>query len=193
MIRDLFWEPLEGRGFEHVKIDFATDRAAADGVILFASDDSQFRFQYQIECDANWRVRRVACSVETPSQARLTLTTDGDGNWFDDRNFRLERLNGCVDIDISATPFTNTIPIKRLRLGPGRSADVAVAYLKVPEMRLEPGKQRYTCLRVLNGGSVHRFEHLSNHFAADLEIDSDGLVLDYPQMFQRVWPRQVRR
>jgi hypothetical protein len=36
-------------------------------------------------------------------------------------------------------------------------------------------------------GALYRYESLSSGFAADLVVDCDGLVVDCPGMFQRVW------
>ena len=35
----------------------------------------------------------------------------------------------------------------------------------------------------------YRFEVLPRGFAAELLVDADGLVIDYPQLFRRVWSR----
>ena len=37
-------------------------------------------------------------------------------------------LVGCKYVDISETPFTNTLVIRRLGLTPGESADISVPY-----------------------------------------------------------------
>jgi len=95
-------------------------------------------------------------------------------------------LEGCLDVDISATPFTNTLPIRRLQLQLGESAEIQVVYLAVPEMQINCEPQRYTCLEVNPAGGVYKFESLTSVFVAKLPVDADGLVLDYPQLFARV-------
>ena len=35
-------------------------------------------------------------------------------------------------------------------------------------------------------GGLYRFESLSSGFRADIPVDGDGLVLDYPGVFRRV-------
>jgi hypothetical protein len=37
-------------------------------------------------------------------------------------------------------------------------------------------------------GSLYRFLNLDGGFTADLQVDPDGLVLDYPGLFRRVHP-----
>ena len=53
-------------------------------------------------------------------------------------------------------------------------------------MRAVP--QRYTCLEVSPDGGRHHYEALSRGFTAELPVDRDGLVIDYPAAFRRVWP-----
>ena len=96
-------------------------------------------------------------------------------------------------MDISVTPFTNTLPIRRLRLGPGGSADLEVAYVDVPGMQVEPTRQRYTCLQSGEHGGLYRYEDkgLFHGFTADLPVDAGGLGLDYPGLFRRMRPNQA--
>ena len=50
-----------------------------------------------------------------PCEADLSLTGDGAGRWqIDGRD--APDLDGCLDLDIQVTPFTNSLPIRRLDL-----------------------------------------------------------------------------
>ena len=89
----------------------------------------------------------------------------------------------------SATPFTNTLPIRRLALQPGSSATLNMLYIAIPQMHIEVAEQRYTCLEVTASGGQYRYESLANGvswFTAELAVDNEGLVLDYPGLFRRV-------
>jgi len=44
-------------------------------------------------------------------------------------------LEGCMDVDISVTPFTNTLPIQKLGLAPTESPEVSVAYVEGTELQ----------------------------------------------------------
>jgi uncharacterized protein len=44
-------------------------------------------------------------------------------------------------------------------------------------------RQRYACLE---DGKLYRYENADGSFTADLPLDEDGLVLDYPEMFERL-------
>ena len=46
----------------------------------------------------------------------VALRADGAGNWSDGIDSPLSHLNGAIDVDLSASPFTNTLAIRRLSL-----------------------------------------------------------------------------
>lgn len=94
----------------------------------------------------------------------------------------LPELNGCLDVDISATPFTNTLPIRRLALNIGEAAGISVVYLAVPELSFRVLRQRYTRLQ----DRLYLYESLSSGYRAEIEVDGSGLVVRYPKLFERV-------
>jgi hypothetical protein len=52
----------------------------------------------------------------------------------------------------------------------------------------------YDLRRQSSGGALFRFLSLDGGFIADLHVDGDGPVLDYPGLFRRAWPQaQTRR
>ena len=55
-----------------------------------------------------------------------------------------------------------------------------------PRWRFGPAEQRYTCLERGETGGRYRYE--SGDFSVDLPVDADGLVVDYPGYWRRVWP-----
>ena len=92
-------------------------------------------------------------------------------------------LDGAIDVDISATPFTNTLPIRRLQLAPGDSAEIRTAYIHLPDLEIVRDPQRYTCLEPLRR---YRYESLDSDFVREIEVDADGLVVTYPGLFKRL-------
>ncbi len=180
------WEQLAGRGLEHLLL-LGDQTLEADGVAVGILDAAAYRIRYRISCDANWNVRHF--SVESLSgNARVELTRDASG-WLDSNGRTQESLRGCTEIDIMATPFTNTLPIRRLGLRPGQSAEIAVVYVHIPDLEVSRANQVYTCLRWGSGGGVVRYESMSTGFRADLTVDADGLVTDYPGIFRQVWKK----
>jgi hypothetical protein len=65
---------------------------------------------------------------DTATDQQQVLSADGKGRWFDAKGTHLAELDGCIDIDISATPFTNTLPIRRLQLKHGAAQVLRCVY-----------------------------------------------------------------
>jgi Uncharacterized protein conserved in bacteria len=116
----------------------------------------------------------------------MHLYTDGQGHWTDAAGIVYSTLDGCLAIDISSTPFTNTLSVCHLALTPGASTDLLVAYITAPDLSIRPVRQRYTCLSRTASGGIYRYEGLESHFSADLPVDAQRVVLDYPGIWRRV-------
>jgi uncharacterized protein len=89
----------------------------------------------------------------------------------------------CIDIDIAATPFTNTLPIRRLELRKNQAADISALYIQVPDLAISGVRQRYRCLRELG---AYTYQGLDGR-EYRVEVDAEGLVTEYEDIFKRVW------
>jgi hypothetical protein len=187
MEREVMWAPWEGPGLEHLRLVTSDDGIVANGLVIGLEAGRPFRIHYEVRCDERWRVREVRAAAPDLERPVLELLAGGEGQWKRGGGEPIPELDGCIDVDISTTPFTNTLPIRRLGLEPGESADVDVAYVRVPELLVGPERQRYGCLEAQADGGLYRFEALPSGFTAELPVDADGLVLDYPGLFRRAW------
>jgi len=99
------------------------------------------------------------------------------------RNGREEEpLRGCVDVDLAWSPSTNTLPIRRLALAVGARREVTAAWVRFPELTLEPLAQEYERLAERR----YRYTSAGGTFTAVLDVDDDGVVLEYAGGWQRV-------
>jgi hypothetical protein len=174
------WREAEGGGLQHLLLTRETGVITAEGMIL-AGGDEPFAARYRLVLDGRWRLRRASLAV-VGREEPLVLLADGAGKWTGTDGAALPELDGVMDIDISATPFTNTLPIRRLRVGMGRSADVDTAYVRLPAMSVGRDAQRYTRLEE----GRWRYEARDRSFERELSVDEDGIVLEYPGLFSRV-------
>ncbi|PYX20414.1 MAG: hypothetical protein DMG82_22420 [Acidobacteria bacterium] len=85
------------------------------------------------------------------------------------------------DVDLALTPATNTLPIRRLNLQVGRSESVIAAWVKFPELTVQPLSQHYTRL----GKDTYRYES-NTGFSAEIVVDDLGLVTTYPGGWDRI-------
>jgi len=182
IFRTIRWSAWDGceSGLEHVDIRPADGGLDISGVVIAQEDETQFGLSYRLKLDALWHTREV--QLRTTSGHALHLESDGRGHWRESGKDRSD-LQGCIDVDIQATPLTNTLPIRRLDLDTGESMEIRLCYISLPDLIVSAADQRYTALEA---GSLYRFESLEDGFTADLPVDEDGFVRDYPGLFKRL-------
>lgn len=178
------WKPVESEGLEHLAIHEHDAAVNTTGIIIRVEDQSTFRLEYSLlmTCDYTF----VHVGIQLLGKPYFSLTRDGYGNWTDEMNMPLPHLDGCIDVDITATPFTNTLPIRRIDWKVGQREEFRMAWISVPEMTVTPNRQIYTCLEKDANGAKFRFESPDIDFEAVITVDADGLVVDYPGLFTRV-------
>lgn len=91
-------------------------------------------------------------------------------------------LDGLRDVDLGFTPATNTLPMRRLALEVGESAEVDAVWVRFPELEVARLPQRYTRLE----GMRYRYESAGGAFLAELEVDANGLVIRYGKYRERL-------
>jgi uncharacterized protein len=188
--RDVIWLGREWPGAEFlwIRSDGDGDGVRAEGTIAALVEDRPMRLAYRLRCDGAWCVRSM--EIEASDGSHLALTSDGAGSWTDEAGRAIEALAGCLDVDLRATPFTNTLPIRRLGLKAGQEAELRVAFVLVPGLSVSAMVQRYACLEWGPDGGVFRYS--SGDFQADLQVDRDGLVTDYPEGWVMAGPSASR-
>jgi hypothetical protein len=89
-------------------------------------------------------------------------------------------VEGCIDVDLNFSPSTNLLPIRRLDLAVGQSAEVRAAWLRFPSFNLEPLQQSYRRI----DETAYRYESAGGTFVRDLQVAESGLVLQYPGFWE---------
>ena len=133
----------------------------------------------------DWVTRHVeASALSAAGETRRVLAAVG-GRWTVDGAARPD-LDGCVDVDIAATPLTNTFPIRRLaHLEVGEQATSGVAWVDVPALGVTCVQQTYERLDDEDGLARWRYSD-PLHGAFVLSVDTDGLVVDYEGFARRI-------
>jgi hypothetical protein len=116
------WQPDLGEGAEEFNVR-ATDRGfEARGDVAATLEGKPLNASYLVETDAAWRTRHVR--VDVKGGGALEILSDGAGHWRRPDGTKLPELDGCLDPDISMTPFTNTVAIRRLGSQVGAAAEI---------------------------------------------------------------------
>ena len=117
-----------------------------------------------------------------PGRRALSLAADGQGHWSDEAGKALPALAGCIDIDLSGSPFTNTLPLRRAKLEIGIPRHFRMAW--IPLHSLEPVRDEQIYTRLGHGRVRYQSADLS--FERELTVDTDDFVLAYPGLFERM-------
>ena len=181
------WNTAEvDAGLEHLLL---TENDADSVVLAFDESAGPFRLTYRLHWDETWQIRDAELVVATAQATRsLSLHTEGDGQWLDPGGRVIAELQGCRDIDIWPTPFTNTFPVRRTPLAIGQRRPFQMVWIRAPELTMQVKAQAYT--RVSD--RCYRYENLDGSgYSTELPVDEDGIVLDYPGLFRRL-PRAAK-
>lgn len=165
---------------EHVSVHELPDGWLIDGTAISVFEQSPALTEYKITCDSDWRTTSVNVSVNRASTIRAITAAVNNGRWTINGAEHHE-FDGCTDIDLGITPFTNTLPIKRLKLGIEESAPAAAVWVQFPDLSIETLHQTYT--RVSK--TIYRYAS-SSGFTADLTVDDFGIVTQYGDLWSMV-------
>ena len=180
------WEWVDRPELQAATVAFAENGISMTGVVVTQLNEEPLRLRYALSLNPAWQLHEANVEIESRQGAgKLNMLRLPTG-WKVNGQMR-EDLASCVDIDIMGSPSTNTLPIRRLHWQPGLAQDFRMAYIRLPDLVVLPVAQRYTDLGDA-GDQNRRFEYLSveSGFRAELRLDADSLVLDYPPYWRRV-------
>ena len=134
-----------------------------------------------LSIDERWRCdfAHVSLISRRPWES-LTLERVGHDNWVVNGRRRTS-LRGCVELDIAATPLTNTLAIRHLGLEVGHEATIKVAWVDMPSLRVVPVEQGYRRI----GRDTFEFWPAGGR-TYRLTVDSDALVVHYEDFAERI-------
>ena len=138
-----------------------------------------YKVDYQIKTNNNWETVFLTLRSRIDNADKSLILEKKDGVWIMDGMPRQEFAN-IFDIDIYPTPFTNTLAINRLKLKDRERQVIEVLYFDIPEKEVKPVKQIYTRLKE----DRYLFENYDKSFKAEIKTDGQGLVVDYPNLFE---------
>jgi hypothetical protein len=171
------WRRLDVPGREEARVARVATGWRLTGEVAVEEEGVVASLHYRINCDPSWVTRSALVEGEVGGRAiHVALAADGNGGWSRD-GAPLPELAGALDIDLGFTPATNTLSIRRLALQVGETRAVRSAWLRFPDVRLEPLEQTYT----REAESVYRYHALleGEHFTARLDTDAFGRVRAY--------------
>lgn len=179
-IKTILWRGLVFPGHELCSLFSGGSEWRLLGTALFSHEQGPCRLDYQIVCDTSWHTRSVQVQGWLNHMfIDIQIKTDSAGRWWLNEVEQPD-VTSCIDIDLNFSPSTNLLPIRRLGLAVGESADVNAAWLRFPSFKLERLSQQYRRL----DETTYRYESAGGKFVAELKVGPAGFVVDYPDLWQ---------
>src|SRR5215472_9581610 len=180
--RAVVWTNLLLNGTDYCALWHTPEGWLLKGTVLGVLEDHRpVLATYEVHCDEKWCTHRVQVERTIGADVKtLSLIVESRGAWRSSGR-ELRELHGCEDVDLALTPATNTLPIRRLNLPVGRTESVVAAWVKFPDLAVQPLPQRYT--RITK--NTYRYES-NTGFLAEIAVDDLGLVTTYPGGWERI-------
>jgi len=169
---NILWTGREYYSLENCLISETGQGNKIESTIVGKYEDTLYQVKYVIQTKHNWQVTSVR--VETQLNGKQETHS-------------YESLGECTDVDIPLTPFTNTLPIRRLNMKIGETHFIKVLYLDILTNEFKPVRQKYQRLSEFE----YKYENVPNDFEAVITVDQHGFVVDYPQLFTRTFLVEV--
>ncbi|MDO1451237.1 putative glycolipid-binding domain-containing protein [Rhodocytophaga aerolata] len=181
MQTNILWRGLEYDSLENCLVTTTQTGYEINSVIVGRYEGKIYRVEYRIETNQLWQTLYFEVKSQHSNQIeRFTYQMNGQGKWMS-KGKPVPQFDGCIDIDIPLTPFTNSLPINRLKLNHQEVEQIGVIYLDVLERQIRPVRQQYRRL----SDTTYHYQNVPNDFEAVITVDALGLVEDYPQLFLR--------
>jgi hypothetical protein len=173
---------LDNQSFEICRFICSRTGPQLNGTIVAAQEGQPIEICYQISCDSDWKTREVLIQQRYGFvESNLKLSAN-DKTWNRAGQGRLPELAACIDVDIELTPATNALPINRLNLAVGKSAEIQAAWIRLPALAVVAARQRYDRL----SENTYRYTSLASGFQAEVEVDKYGLPLRYGNIWEQI-------
>lgn len=176
----IIWRRLDIPGHEYARITTKNFQNIIEGTAILTYEKQFCKLDYKIICDSDWQTLSANVSGFVGEKTvEIEISVDEEKRWTMN-GAEISGVEKCTDIDLNFSPFTNTLPIRRLNLPVGEKAKVRAAWLRFPSFALEPLEQIYE----RTGENKYHYESNGGKFVTDITTDDSGLVIKYPDLWQ---------
>jgi uncharacterized protein len=182
----LTWRAHDVSRMESVRVQLTGNRVKAYGRIVAAAAASHpaFSASYDLVTDETGGTKRLSLTVTLAERERqLSIARDEENMWLvQDHTGQTQRsaYDGALDVDVIFSPFFNALPIRRTGLYQrSESITCPVVYVRLPEVSVDAALITYSS--AADGIKLH-----SPVADTTITVDSDGFILDYPGLAERI-------
>ena len=175
---------------ESVRVHLTGNRIKAYGRIVAAATGSHpaFSASYDLVTDEVGGTKRLSLTVTLAERERqLSIARDEENMWLvQDHQGQSKRAayDGALDVDVIFSPFFNALPIRRTGIYQRtESVAVPVVYVRLPELSVDPVTISYSSAGADLAAGIKLHSPVAE---TTVTVDSDGFILDYPGLAERI-------
>jgi uncharacterized protein len=189
----LTWQADDGPGLEGTRLLSGHGGFRALGRMVRTEPAGGFTASYRLVVGEDGTLARLSITSATAERERhLTINRTDDGVWLLDTGSGTGETRSdfadAVDVDVAFSPLFNMLPIRRLGLH-RRSAEhtLPMVFVALPDLGVRVVEQTYCTISELDESSgLARVGFRWDDFTADLEVDADAVVTNYPGVARRL-------
>jgi len=172
------WASSKPPGVERCTVSQRSSGWELEGDLVRKFKSGPAAISYRIETDRKWRTKEVELEQVLRGGRRSLRMEVKARKWYV-RGKENRRLAGCVDVDVGASPVTNTLPIRRAKPRLGSKLELEVAWVRFPDLNVVPLRQSYERI-----GERQYIYRSASGFMSEIEVDDFGLVRRYGDYWQ---------
>lgn len=174
------WQRLDRPGHDAAFLRREGDGWRLTGAAVFSHEHGAASLAYTVDVDRSWATMSGAVQGFVGDRAFAYQILRRPDAW---------RLNGAVvagldalmDLDLSFTPATNALQLRRAGPSIGQTVDLPAAWFDFDSATLSELPQTYQRLTA----TIYRYAAPSVGYEGLLEVASDGFITAYPNLWRR--------
>lgn len=178
-IYQAFWTRIDKPGNDACTLESDGQGWVLHGTAVYRDHDVVQTLQYRVDCDRNWEAQRGHIHhLAGPVVHEYIMARDG-------RSWQLNgdaipSVDGLLDLDLSFTPATNYLQLRRLNLAQAEKVDAPAVWFNVDRLSLSRLNQVYE----RRGDRTVWYEAPDEGYSALLELDDTGFIRHYPHLWR---------
>jgi uncharacterized protein len=180
--KEIVWESLAWPSMVVHHTEITGQGINGHGFIVGKTDQAiPVAVEYNVSLTPAWQIQKF--SIKSLLDHRIIELVHTGEKWYESSGKEHEEFAGMQLLDISLTPFTNTLPIKQLAFEGNKLQKIEVIYFDENVFSLRRVQQLYGKVT----DTTYRFQDIElPDFAQNIDVDEDGLVIEFPQLFKRI-------
>ncbi|MEZ0356647.1 hypothetical protein CRM90_28515 [Mycobacterium sp. ENV421] len=185
----LTWRAHDDSRMESARVQLSGKRIKAYGRIVAAAAETNpaFSASYDLVTDETGATKRLSMSVTLAERDRqLSIARDEEGMWLitDHQGQSRGAYEGALDVDVVFSPFFNALPIRRTGLYQRvDSVSLPVVYVSLPDLTVKQATISYGSSGPDAGDGIKLHSPVAD---TTITVDTDGFIVDYPGLAERI-------